>query len=142
MDSRLDLSHAAPATSPITKKTFLFAITAVALTSAALYWGTGLHPQWWLTWFAPLPVLLISPRVTRWRAFWMAAVAWFLGSLNMWFYFLTAIAISDPPLVSLLGCSELSSSDLPSCYFEGSFFAATCGGQRSHSLRSGLRSST
>jgi hypothetical protein len=32
---------------------------AVVTSSAMLYWGTGLHPLWWLTWFAPLPVLLI-----------------------------------------------------------------------------------
>jgi len=74
-----------------------------------LFWGTGLHPLWWLTWFAPLPVLLISPRVARGRAFWMAALAWFLGSLNMWSYFLTAIEIPIP-LVLLF-------SAVPSCLF-------------------------
>lgn len=100
MGSRPGLSHAASATSPTTKKTFLLAAAAVVVTSAALYWGTGLHPQWWLTWLAPLPMLLISPPVARWRGFWLAAVAWFLSSLNIWFYLLTAISI--PILLVLL----------------------------------------
>lgn len=88
---------------------FPLAVAAVAVTSAALYWGTGLHPQWWLTWLAPLPVLLIGPRVTRWHGFWMAAVAWFLGSLNLWFYALTAILLPIP-IVLLF-------SAVPSCFF-------------------------
>ncbi|HMD69928.1 MAG TPA: nitrilase-related carbon-nitrogen hydrolase [Bryobacteraceae bacterium] len=88
---------------------FPLAVAAVIVTSAALYWGTGLHPQWWLTWLAPLPVLLISPRVTRWRSFWIAAAAWFLGSLNMWFYALTAILLPIP-IVLLF-------SAVPSCFF-------------------------
>jgi apolipoprotein N-acyltransferase len=109
MNSRLGPSPAAPATSPTPKKTLLLAVAAVVVTSAALYWGTGLHPQWWLTWLAPLPVLLISPRVARWRGFWMAAVAWFLGSLNMWFYALTAISLPIPLLFLF--------STIPSCFF-------------------------
>lgn len=109
MGLRPELSHATPETSLIKKKTFLLVAAAVVATSAALFWGTGLHPQWWLTWLAPLPVLLISPRVTRGRAFWMAAVAWFLGSLNMWFYLLTAIEIPFPVVLLF--------SAAPSCFF-------------------------
>ena len=104
-----ELSHATPAKNPTTKIAFLLAAAAVVATSAAFFWGTGLHPRWWLTWLAPLPVLLISPRMARGRAFWMAAVAWFLGSLNMWFYLLTAISL-PVPLVLLL-------SAVPSCVF-------------------------
>ena len=96
MGSRPELSPPTPATGPAAKKTFLLAATAVAATSAALYWGTGLHPRWWLTWLAPLPVLLISPRVSGGRGSSMAALAWFLGSLNMWFYLLNALNVSIP----------------------------------------------
>jgi apolipoprotein N-acyltransferase len=92
-----------------TKKAFLLASGAFVATSAMLFWGTGLQPRWWLTWLAPLPVLLISPRVARRRAFWMAAVAWFLGSLNMWFYFLTALSM---PLFVVVFLSAV-----PSCFF-------------------------
>jgi len=109
MGSQPEVSRANAAANPATKKTLLLASGALVVTSAMLFWGTGLHPRWWLTWLAPLPVLLISPHVVRGRVFWMAAVAWFLGSLNMWFYFLTAISI--PIFVVLL------LSAVPSCFF-------------------------
>ncbi len=70
----------------------LLATGAVIASSAMLFWGTGLHPVWWLTWLAPLPVLLIGSRLGRWGAFSVAALAWFLGSLNMWHYMLTNFA--------------------------------------------------
>ncbi len=109
MGPRPELSNATPATRSNKEKTFLLAAAVVVVTSAALFWGTGLHPRWWLAWLAPLPVLFISPRVARGRAFWMAAVAWFLGSLNMWLYFLTAISIPIPLLLLF--------SAVPSCFF-------------------------
>lgn len=64
------------------------AIAALALVSSAVAWffGTGLHPIWWLTWLAPLPVLLAAPRLSRWTAWSLAFVAFVLGSLNMWNY--------------------------------------------------------
>ena len=81
---------------------------SVVAASAMLFWGTGLHPLWWLTWFAPLPVLLIAPRVGRWGAFAAGALCWFLGSLNMWYYLLTNFA--PLPLVLLF-------SAIPACLF-------------------------
>jgi len=108
MGSQPEASRTNAAT-PATKKTFLLASGAVVLSSAMLFWGTGLQPRWWLTWLAPLPVLLISPRVARGRAFCMAALAWFLGSLNLWSYLLTAISVPIPLAVLL--------SAVPSCFF-------------------------
>ncbi|HXY52178.1 MAG TPA: nitrilase-related carbon-nitrogen hydrolase [Terriglobales bacterium] len=87
----------------------MFAGTAVVTASAMLFWGTGLHPLWFLTWFAPLPVLLISSRLGRWGAFSVGALSWFLGSLNMWHYLLVAIAL-PLPLVLVL-------SVIPGCLF-------------------------
>jgi len=81
---------------------------SVVAASAMLFWGTGLHPLWWLTWLAPLPVLLIAPRVGRWGAFAAGALCWFLGSLNMWYYLLTNFA--PLPLVLLF-------SAIPACLF-------------------------
>jgi len=98
-----------PATSPTAKTTFLLVAAALLATAAGLFWGTGLHPRWWLTWLAPLPVLLVAPRVGRGPAFWMATGTWLLGSANMWFYFVTAISI-PVPLVLLF-------SVVPSCFF-------------------------
>src|SRR5262249_11158464 len=92
-----------------TRRNLLFVWTAVVTASAMLFWGTGLHPLWFLTWFAPLPALLVSSGLGRWSAFSVAAVAWFLGSLNMWHYLLAAIAL-PLPLVLVL-------SVIPACFF-------------------------
>jgi apolipoprotein N-acyltransferase-like protein len=74
-----------------------------------LFWGTGLQPLWFLTWFAPLPVLLISSRLVRWGAFSVGVLSWFLGSLNMWHYLLMAIEL---PLLLVLVLSVV-----PACFF-------------------------
>lgn len=37
---------------------------AVAASAALGFYGTGLHPLWFLTWFAPLPVYLLATRST------------------------------------------------------------------------------
>ncbi len=47
---------------------------AVALSGIAWWCGTGLAPWHWMTWFAPLPLLLLAPRV-RWQAALAAALA-------------------------------------------------------------------
>jgi len=109
MASQPELSSAEPTSEPATKKNILLAAGTVVAASAMLFWGTGLHPVWWLTWFAPLPVLLISPRLRRWHAFSVAALSWFLGSLNMWRYLLMAIAL-PLPLVLVF-------SAVPACLF-------------------------
>ena len=63
-------------------------IAGSLITSAlALYYGTGLHPTWWLTWLAPFPLLLIVPRLSLWQAFGVSVLASFAGGLNMWHYF-------------------------------------------------------
>jgi apolipoprotein N-acyltransferase len=109
MGSPPEVSRANAVAKPTAKKAFLLAAGAVVATSAMLFGGTGLQPLWWLTWLAPLPVLLVSSRVPRGGAFSMAAAAWFLGSLNMWFYFLTALSM---PLFLVVFLSAV-----PSCVF-------------------------
>lgn len=64
-------------------------ITAIAAfaSACAFYFGTGLHPIWWLAWLAPFPLLAVSPRLSGPVAFgvsWLAAAA---GALNLWRYF-------------------------------------------------------
>lgn len=51
-----------------------------------LWYGTGLHPVWWLMWIAPLPVLYAAARAKQSAAFFMAFGAWAAGGLNMWQY--------------------------------------------------------
>jgi apolipoprotein N-acyltransferase len=62
------------------------AATAVLLSSAGFYLGTGLRPIWWITWIASLPVLLASLHLSARAAFAVALLAWLFGELNTWNY--------------------------------------------------------
>lgn len=56
---------------------------ALSLASAlAFYFGTGLHPIWWLTWLAPFPLLWLVPRLPLWQAFAASLLVSFVGWLN------------------------------------------------------------
>ena len=80
-----------------------FALPAwlAATTLSAIFWwfGSGVEPQWWLTWLAPLPVLWLAPRV---RAHWAALaafVAYTAGGFNAWDYLHTYIGMPLPVTV-------------------------------------------
>ena len=64
----------------------MWAVAAVVLSGAMYFLGSGLHPHWYLTWFAPLPLLLAAPRVSIWGAFLSAFAAYAIGGMNMWQY--------------------------------------------------------
>jgi apolipoprotein N-acyltransferase len=84
-------------------------LAAAVISSAAMFfWGTGLHPLWWLDWFAPVPVLLMAPRLSAGQSFLIAAIAWFAGAWNMWHYL---------RLVELPIALVLASFILPACVF-------------------------
>ena len=78
----------------------LGATFALLLSAIAVYFGTGLHPVWWLMWVAPIPVLLLAPRVSRRTAFFVAFLTWAIGGLNLWNYF--HHALSTPAVVVIL----------------------------------------
>src|SRR4030095_6500043 len=62
-------------------------VLGAGVASAALfYFGTGLHPIWWLLWLAPVPVLAIAPRIHGGAAFLLGTVVWLLGEMNQWNY--------------------------------------------------------
>src|SRR5215470_16472847 len=86
----------------------LCGLVALIATSAMLFWGSGLHPPWWLT-FAPLPVLLISRYVSRRTAFLLSVLSWCLSGLNMWQYFLRALGM---PLLLIIVFTVI-----PACLF-------------------------
>ncbi|MBD8871850.1 nitrilase-related carbon-nitrogen hydrolase [Rhodanobacter sp. DHB23] len=84
-----------------------------ATASSALCWwfGSGVHPLWWLAWIAPLPVLWLAPRVRAHRAALAAFAAYALGGCNQWHYLHGVIglplpfvlqAIAGPALVFML----------------------------------------
>jgi apolipoprotein N-acyltransferase len=61
--------------------------TATACSATLFFFGTGLAPVPWLTWLAPLPVLLLAPRVSTGTALSAAFVAYLAGSTNSWHFF-------------------------------------------------------
>jgi apolipoprotein N-acyltransferase len=81
------LRHANIHQNQVQTRNVLLIISAGAASALLVYFGTGLHPNWWLLWFAPVPVIAIASRL-GWRAsFLLAVVAWFVGALNQWDYF-------------------------------------------------------
>jgi apolipoprotein N-acyltransferase len=73
-------------------------LTAAALVSSAVlgYLGTGLAPVAALTWLAPLPVLLLAPRVRVRTALAVAFGAYLLSTANSWGFQLHS---HDEPMV-------------------------------------------
>jgi len=64
----------------------LVILCAIVLTASAYFVSTGLHRVWWLVWLAPLPVLLLAPKLRAWQAFVVAVAARALAALNFWDY--------------------------------------------------------
>jgi apolipoprotein N-acyltransferase len=78
----------------------IWGLTAAMLSGAAWWLGTGLAPIPWLTWLAPLPVLLAAPRL-RWQYAMLAALAsGACAGLNMWHYLCGVIGL--PAMVGVL----------------------------------------
>jgi apolipoprotein N-acyltransferase len=75
---------------------------ALAASALSFYFGTGLHPLWWLTWLAPLPLLLIAPRLPLWQAFSVSLCASFIGWLNFWTLLRHVLGVPFLPLVITL----------------------------------------
>ncbi|WP_052371595.1 nitrilase-related carbon-nitrogen hydrolase [Amycolatopsis taiwanensis] len=72
------------------------AVAAVAASAALFFFGTGLAPIAALAWIAPLPVLLLAPRVGATTAVVAAFLAYLLGTANSWSYFLHSLSIPLP----------------------------------------------
>jgi apolipoprotein N-acyltransferase len=64
----------------------ILAFAATLLSGAAFYFGGGLHPHWWLTWVAALPVLLLAPSLPWGWSLLVAFAANALGALSFWNY--------------------------------------------------------
>lgn len=60
----------------------------LALVASAVCWwfASSLCPLWWAAWLAPLPLLLIAPRMRARVAARTTFVAWTLGGLSQWHY--------------------------------------------------------
>ena len=63
-----------------------FGLATVCVTAALFFFGNGLAPVWWLTWLAPLPALVLAPRVSKRAAFAVAFAGFSLGAFTWWTY--------------------------------------------------------
>ena len=82
-------------------------LAATSLTALAWWFGSGLHPLWWLTWLAPLPILWLAPRTrARWAAL-AAFIAYALGGLNQWAYLHEYIGLPMATILSAIGIPSL-----------------------------------
>jgi apolipoprotein N-acyltransferase len=80
-------------------------LAAIALSALCWWFGSGLHPLWWLTWLAPLPILWLATRVrARWAAL-AAFVAIAIGDLPYWSY--THIGLPVPVTLPLIAIPAL-----------------------------------
>ena len=83
-------------------------LAATALAAGGWWFGSGLHPQWWLTWLAPLPVLWLAPRVRhRWAA-GAAFVAYAVGGGNQWHYLHGVIGLPMTTIAAAIGLPALA----------------------------------
>src|SRR5215471_1899048 len=78
--------------SQLDSRQLLLSLAAALASGLMAFFGTGLHPVWWLTWIAPIPVLYLAPRVSGRLIAACAFVAWAIGTLNMWSY-LTRVGV-------------------------------------------------
>ncbi|MGW4774305.1 hypothetical protein ACWEO2_40470 [Nocardia sp. NPDC004278] len=78
-------------------------LSAILVSAVLWYFGTGLHPLPGLVVLAPLPVLLIAPRVAAAAAFFAGFLAWCGSGLRFWSYFIDTVEQPVPVTVLLLG---------------------------------------
>jgi len=62
-------------------------LPALLVTALIGWFAGGLHPFWPLMWVAPLPMLLLAPTVSWWKAGLAAFLGWFAGAFTLWGYF-------------------------------------------------------
>ncbi|MEV0295985.1 hypothetical protein [Nocardia sp. NPDC050710] len=82
-----------------------WAAVAAATISAAVLWhfGTGLRPLAGLAMLAPIPVLVLAPRVSAGSAFLAGTVSRLIGAGQLWPYFVGTLEQPVPVTVLLLG---------------------------------------
>ncbi|MCR6487689.1 acyltransferase [Amycolatopsis sp. OK19-0408] len=84
-----------------------WAVVATTASAVLFFFGTGLDPVPELAWLAPLPVLLLAPRVPGAAALGCAFAAYLAGSCGSWSYFWHSQAVPRPAAIAILGGSAL-----------------------------------
>jgi apolipoprotein N-acyltransferase len=82
-------------------------IVATVASGVLFFFGTGLDPVPELAWFAPLPILLLAPRVSGVTTLLCAFVAYGAGGSGTWSYFWHSLAVPRPAAIAILGGSAL-----------------------------------
>ncbi|WP_330185338.1 hypothetical protein OHB26_18190 [Nocardia sp. NBC_01503] len=85
----------------------VYMLGAVVVSGVLWHFGTGLRPVPGLAFLAPLPVLLLVPRVSAGVAFAAGALSWLGGEAQLWSYFRDTLEQPAPFTIALLGGSAL-----------------------------------
>lgn len=78
------------------RRTWQFGLATLFVTAATGYFSNGLAPVWWLAWIAPLPALVLAPRMSKLACFSVSFVGWSLAGLDWWGYLHKTIGIPLP----------------------------------------------
>ncbi|WP_158607887.1 nitrilase-related carbon-nitrogen hydrolase [Nocardia panacis] len=81
-------------------KRFLIAVAATVVSALLWYVGMGLRPVPGIAFLAPLPVLLLAPRVAASTAFLTGFLSWLGGVSQFWPYFTGTL--QQPPAMSVI----------------------------------------
>jgi apolipoprotein N-acyltransferase len=74
-------------------------ISAIIFSGLCWYFSNGLRGDfWYLLWLAPVPILIISLRVTGKMAFVISFIAYLIGRLS-WFTYLVSVATLVPAII-------------------------------------------
>ncbi|MEU0795950.1 acyltransferase [Amycolatopsis sp. NPDC005961] len=84
-----------------------WAVVATVASAVLFFFGTGLDPVPELAWLAPLPILLLAPRVPGAAALGCAFLAHLAGSAGTWSYFWHSLAVPRPAAIAILAGSAL-----------------------------------
>ncbi len=85
----------------MSRKAF-FTVAAVIASGTLVYFGTGLHPVWYLTWLAAIPVLVFAARASWKSSFLAAFAAWLAGNSNEFGYAHNVVGIPLLPVTMIL----------------------------------------
>ncbi len=80
-------------------------IIGTILSGLCWYLSCGLNGDyWWLTWLAPIPILLICFQLSSGKAFFAAFIAYLIGRLSWLSYLLSVVPIMLVIIFTLLSC--------------------------------------
>ena len=86
-------------------KLLLLQIAAAVATGILLRFVVGLHPVWWLVWFAPVPLLLMAFVCSSRKARWLVILAAMIGTSCNFRYFLLVMPL--PAVITVIAAQTL-----------------------------------